>query len=205
LASPAGRRCRAAGLPGGGRRRPVVVSRGACPVGRRGGGGVRSGAPGRSRDVRRWPPVGARFRPRLRSSARARESSGAAARGAFQVLLRSSNSAHSSIARAAGRGEQRAMFGLAVLSVTASGTRSVLAPTAARRGPGTYRTPPSRGYFRRCRHGFGLKPRMGQGYEHESTSSRVSRGLPDVGPASRPPAADRTYARDAPELVGARR
>jgi len=95
--------------------------------------------------------------------------------------------------------------GRGCLLVTASGTRSVLAPTAARRGPGTYRTPPSRGYFRRCRHGFGLKPRMGQGYEHESTSSRVSRGLPDVGPASRPPAADRTYARDAPELVGARR
>jgi hypothetical protein len=55
------------------RRRPVVLSQGAharmdVPVGE-GSARPRSG---QSSDVRPWPPVCARFRPRLRSSARAR-------------------------------------------------------------------------------------------------------------------------------------
>jgi hypothetical protein len=51
---------------------PSSSHRGACPDGRPGGGGVRSATLGRSREVRPRPPVCARFRSRLRSSARAR-------------------------------------------------------------------------------------------------------------------------------------
>jgi hypothetical protein len=59
---------RVAGGVGG--RRPLAGR--ACRDGRPGGGGVRRPRSGRSRDVRPWPPVCARFRPRLRSSAHAR-------------------------------------------------------------------------------------------------------------------------------------
>jgi hypothetical protein len=51
-------------------RRPLTGR--ACPDGRPGGEGFARPRSGRSRDVRPWPPVCARFRPRLRSSARAR-------------------------------------------------------------------------------------------------------------------------------------
>jgi hypothetical protein len=51
-------------------RRPLAGR--ACPDGRHGGGGSAGPRSGRSRDVRFRAPVCARFRPRLRSSARAR-------------------------------------------------------------------------------------------------------------------------------------
>ena len=111
MAPPAGADDRAARLRGGRRRRPVVLSQGAhARMDVAVGEGFARPRSGRSRDVRPRPPVCARFRPRSRSSARARtarsrvvgsgrrlgpvetpayhRSSCAAARGAFQPLLR---------------------------------------------------------------------------------------------------------------------
>jgi hypothetical protein len=73
MACPAGRRHASSRLRGGGRQRPrPPVTGRALPDGRRGGGGSARPRSGRSRDVRPRPAGCARFRPRLRSSARAR-------------------------------------------------------------------------------------------------------------------------------------